>query len=528
MYSTIQATLPTMSKTRETHISAEFKLSVMPKPAASVKAELLALPFTAKSLKSEAAGALKTLGLEPESLGDFKGSAGETCLLYRPAGKGSSRVVLLGLGEGKSAGEYRKAFESLARKAAELHCGVVSVECSAIGSWAKPLKRTPGYLAGVIVEGVVYGSYRFDCLKSGKLDKEKTKDDAGKPKAIAELVLAGCGDLAEAVMKGGEAGYVTASCQNRSRDLVNLPGNHLSADDLAEAAREAGRRGGFDVTVFEKEKITELGMGGLLAVNQGSQEPPTFTIMDYKPSGKAKRTVALVGKGITFDSGGISIKPAAGMDEMKSDMSGAATVIGVMEAVSRLALPLHVVGIVPATDNMPSGSALKPGDVVTTMSGITVEVGNTDAEGRLILADALTYAKREFAPDVIIDLATLTGACIVALGMKVAGMFSNDDELAAEITRSAEAAGERVWRLPLWDEYAEQIKSDVADVSNTGSKGAGTITAAKFLENFVEGHKHWAHIDIAGPAFAAKSGASAGGGTGFGVRLLVDLLKSWS
>jgi leucyl aminopeptidase len=517
-----------MSKSQGSPVSSELKLSVISKPAASVTADLLVVPFTARSLKSDAAEMLKALGLEPEVLGDFKGSAGEICILYRSVVKGSPRVALLGLGEGKSSGDCRKAFEALARKAAELHCGVVSVECSSIGSWARQLKRTPGYLAGIIVEGVVYGSYRFDHLKSGKLDREKKKDDEGKPKAIAGLVLAGCGDLAEAVLKGGEAGFVIASCQNRSRDLVNLPGNHLSAEDLAEAAHEAGRRGGFDVTVFGKEKIVELGMGGLLAVNQGSQDPPTFTIMEYKPAGKARKRIALVGKGITFDSGGISIKPAAGMDEMKSDMSGAATVIGVMEAVSRLALPLHVFGIVPATDNMPSGSALKPGDVISTMSGITVEVGNTDAEGRLILADALTYAKREFAPDVIIDLATLTGACIVALGMKVAGMFSNDDDLAAEITKSAEAAGERVWRLPLWDEYAEQIKSDVADVSNTGSKGAGTITAAKFLENFVEGHKHWAHIDIAGPAFAAKAGSSAGGGTGFGVRLLVDLLKSWS
>ncbi len=517
-----------MSKSQGSPAVAELKLSVISRPAASVTADLLVVPFTTRSLKSDASGMLKALGFEHEVLGDFKGSAGEICILYRSVTKGAPRVALLGLGEGKSSGDFRKAFEALARKAAELHCGVVSVECSSIGSWVRQLKRTPGYLAGIIVEGVVYGSYRFDYLKSGKLDKEKKKEDEGKPKAIAGLVLAGCGDLAEAVMKGAGAGFVIASCQNRSRDLVNLPGNHLSAEDLSEAAHEAGRRGGFDVTVFGKEKIVELGMGGLLAVNQGSQDPPTFTIMEYKPAGKAKKRVALVGKGVTFDSGGISIKPAAGMDEMKSDMSGAATVIGVMEAVSRLALPLHVFGIVPATDNMPGGSALKPGDVISTMSGITVEVGNTDAEGRLILADALTYAKRELAPDVIIDLATLTGACIVALGMKVAGMFSNDDDLAAEITKSAEAAGERVWRLPLWDEYAEQIKSDVADVSNTGSKGAGTITAAKFLENFVEGHKHWAHIDIAGPAFAAKAGASAGGGTGFGVRLLVDLLKSWS
>jgi leucyl aminopeptidase len=269
-------------------------------------------------------------------------------------------------------------------------------------------------------------------------------------------------------------------------------------------------------------------MGGLLAVNKGSQEPPTFTILDYKPKGKSKKVIALVGKGVTFDSGGISIKPSQGMDEMKSDMSGAACVIGTLEAVALLGLPIRVIGLIPATDNMPSGTAQTPGDVITTMSGITVEVGNTDAEGRLILADALTYAKKEYDPDVIIDLATLTGACIVALGYSVAGLFSNDDELAGEIFKSGQTTGEKVWRLPLWDEYDELIKSDVADVHNTGGRGAGTITAAKFLEKFIDGHKHWAHIDIAGPAFSAKGGGKTPGGTGFGVRLMVDLLKAWA
>ena len=282
------------------------------------------------------------------------------------------------------------------------------------------------------------------------------------------------------------------------------------------------------MTVFDKKKIVELGMGGLLAVNKGSEQPPTFVILDYKPKGKAKKTIALVGKGVTFDSGGISLKPAQGMDEMKSDMSGAAVVIAAIEAAASLGLPLRVVGLVPATDNMPGGSAQKPGDVITTMSGITVEVGNTDAEGRLILADALFYAKKEYNPDVIIDLATLTGACIVALGNSVAGLFSNDEKLAESIFEAGQSSGEKVWRLPLWDEYDELIKSDVADVHNTGGRGAGTITAAKFLEKFIDGHKHWAHIDIAGPAFWAKGGSKTPGATGFGVRLLLDLLKGWS
>ncbi|NTV01200.1 MAG: leucyl aminopeptidase [Chlorobiaceae bacterium] len=503
-----------------------MRIDVTSKPAAPVKADLLALPMGSKELKKNGPAALQPLGIDPGVLNDFKGGAGEIAMAYR-TGKGASRVALLGIGEGRTNDDFRKAAEALSRKAGELHCGVVALDCAGIGEWAKHAKRTPEYLAGVIVEGVVSGSYRFDRLKSGKLDKEKDKQGDGKPKTVEALVLAGCGSHAADVETGADAGRVIGTCQNVARDLVNLPGNHLSAEELAEAAREAGKRGAFDVTVFDRKKITELGMGGLLSVNKGSEQPPTFTIMDYRPEGKARKTVVLVGKGITFDSGGISIKPSAGMDEMKSDMAGAACVIGVLEAVSTLGLPLRVVGLIPATDNMPAGSAMKPGDVITTMSGISVEVGNTDAEGRLILADALTYAKREFDPDVIIDLATLTGACIVALGMKVAGLFSNDDGLAEEISRSGQATGEKVWRLPLWDEYAEQIKSDVADVSNTGSKGAGTITAAKFLENFVEGHKHWAHIDIAGPAFAAKGGGLSGG-TGFGVRLLADLLRSWA
>jgi len=268
-------------------------------------------------------------------------------------------------------------------------------------------------------------------------------------------------------------------------------------------------------------------MGGLLAVNQGSTHPPTFTVLDYKPKGKAKAVVALVGKGVTFDSGGISIKPSEGMGEMKSDMGGAAAVIGAVESAARLALPIRVIGLVPATDNMPDGSAQRPGDVITTYSGITVEVGNTDAEGRLILADALSFAKEKYSPDVLVDVATLTGACIVALGYRVAGLFSNSDSLAAEISGAGEVSGEKVWRLPLWDLYDEQIKSDVADVHNTGGRGAGTITAAKFLQKFTDGHEKWAHIDIAGPSFSSKGSLKVTGGTGFGVRLLVELMKQW-
>ena len=500
-------------------------LTVTDKEGKAVKADLLALPLNTKDLKKEAGSLLESYGIEAGVLGDFKGAAGDLAIVYRPAAsKGAQRIALLGLGEGKSNDDYRKAAEALARKAVDMHLGVLAIDCSAIGSWGKLSKQSPASVSELLAGGVLSGAYRFDHLKSGKLDKEK-KTDQDKPKRVGELVLVASSEHAAAVEKGATAGLIIGASQNLARDLVNLPGNLCSAEDIAEAAVLSGKRGGYEVTVFDKEKITELGMGGLLAVNKGSQEPPTFTILDYKPKGKTKKVIALVGKGVTFDSGGISIKPAQGMDEMKSDMSGAACVIGTLEAVAHLGLPVRVIGLIPATDNMPSGTAQTPGDVITTLSGITVEVGNTDAEGRLILADALTYAKKEYDPDIIIDLATLTGACIVALGYTVAALFSNDDELAGEIFKSAQATGEKVWRLPLWDEYDELIKSEVADVHNTGGRGAGTITAAKFLEKFIDGHKHWAHIDIAGPAFSAKGGGKISGGTGFGVRLLIDLLK---
>ncbi|NTU53263.1 MAG: leucyl aminopeptidase [Chlorobiaceae bacterium] len=505
-----------------------MKLTVTAREVGSVKADVFAILLSRKELKNEAGKRLKSLGIDESVLGDFKAAAGDMVMTYRTvSGKGASRILLAGIGDGRKSEEYRKAAESVARKAVDMHLGVLALDCSAMTEWCSHLKRKPQFLSALLVEATLYGAYRFERLKTGKLDQEKKKE-AEKPKTIEDLVLAGCGEQLDLIEKGAGMGMITGACQNMARDLVNLPGNHLSAEELAEAARQSGQRGGFDVTVFDKEKITELGMGGLLAVNKGSQQPPTFTILDYRPEGKTKKSVALVGKGVTFDSGGISLKPSEGMGEMKSDMSGAAAVLAAVEAAARLALPLRIIGIIPATDNMPGGSALKPGDVITTMSGITVEVGNTDAEGRLILADALAYARKEYDPDVIVDLATLTGACIVALGNSVAGMFSNDDELADTLFKAGQTSGEKVWRMPLWEEYDELIKSEVADVHNIGGRGAGAVTAAMFLSKFIDGHKHWAHVDIAGPAFPTKGGSKTPGATGFGVRLLLDLLQGWS
>ncbi|NTW10974.1 MAG: leucyl aminopeptidase, partial [Chlorobiaceae bacterium] len=492
-----------------------MKLSVTADAIEKIAADLLALPVSKSALEKDSAEILSGLGLASGVLKDFKAEAGEIALLYSSGGKcAAARIALLGIGEGKSLDDWRKAAGALASKAVDLQAGKLGADFSQIAAIAEASGHSPLQLASIFLQGCLSGSYRFERLKTGKLEKNGKKKTSKKQKEIAELILRADKNVAAQVETGGSEGMVVGTSRNAARELVNLPGNLLEAEDIAKAAKESGRKYGYDVTVLNKKEIESLGMGGLLSVNKGSFQPPTFTILDYKPKTKAMKVVALVGKGVTFDSGGISLKPAEGMGEMKSDMSGAACVIGAVEAAARLALPVHLVGFIPATDNMPSGTAMKPGDVITTYSGITVEVGNTDAEGRLILADALTYAVEKFKPDVIIDFATLTGACIVALGYSVAGLFSNDDILAGEIAEAGEISGEKVWRMPLWDLYAEQIKSDIADVSNTGGRGAGSVTAAKFLEKFISGHERWAHIDIAGPAFGTKNTGKTSGGTG--------------
>jgi leucyl aminopeptidase len=308
------------------------------------------------------------------------------------------------------------------------------------------------------------------------------------------------------------------------RDLGNAPPNELTPVRLAERAKKIADDTGLKCTVYDKRAIEKMKMGGLLAVNQGTVEEPRFIVLEHAPK-KATKTVCLVGKGITFDSGGISIKPAEKMDEMKFDMCGAGAVVGTLQAVALLDLPVHVYGIIPATENLPSGSAYKPGDIITMMSGKTVEVLNTDAEGRMILADALHYASK-LKPDHIIDYATLTGACIVALAAEATGLFVNDDELARKLIEAGEKAGERLWRLPLWDEYTEYIKSDWADMKNTGGRWGGAITAAVFLKEFVD-CPSWAHLDIAGTAWTeGETPRDPKGATGVGVRATIAFLEA--
>ena len=313
-----------------------------------------------------------------------------------------------------------------------------------------------------------------------------------------------------------------------ARDLVTLPANMATPAILAAKAKEVATQAGMEFHLIDVEEAQELGMGAFLAVAQGSDEPGMMVVMDYRPTGKDAPPLTLVGKGITFDSGGISIKPAQNMDKMKHDMAGAAAVIGTMKAIAALRLPLRVIGLIPFTENLPSGKAYKPGDVIHSLSKLTIEVINTDAEGRMVLADALTYAER-FKPQAIIDLATLTGACIVALGDGVAGLMGNDDVLLTRIQDAGEQSGERVWQLPLWDSYFELLKSDVADFKNVDGRKAGAIIGGVFLKQFVAEGIPWAHLDIAGCAWEEKGRPLIPkGATGMGVHLLLRMLQEWS
>ena len=363
-----------------------------------------------------------------------------------------------------------------------------------------------------LADALAQSDYKYDPYITVKKDQKRI-DIHGTviaPEADAKRLTAEAGALAEAV--------------ETVRNLGNAPANLMTPAELASRAEQVCKRVGVKCTVYGKREIARMKMGGLLAVNRGSDEEPRFVVMEYAPR-KAKKHVALVGKGITFDSGGISIKPAEKMEEMKFDMCGAAAVVGIIEAAAKLALPVKITAVFAATENLPSGSAYKPGEIITMMNGKTVEIVNTDAEGRMVLGDALHYVS-QLKPDHVIDYATLTGACVVALASEAAGLFSSDDELARKLIESGERVGERLWRLPAWDEYKELIRSEWADMKNSGGRWGGAITAAVFLKEFVD-CSSWAHLDIAGTAYAESENArEARGATGAGVRVTIDFLQS--
>ena len=440
--------------------------------------------------------------------GDFAGRAGETLLVADLPGIGASHVLLTGMGPAKQLQRrtWRKAWSAAAS----------ALVRTRITSCAVALDRPDGgelddyYLGRAVAELTGAALYRINDLKTARKP----------PPPALKKVLAGPVRRAAAAERGFAHGAAVATAQGVQRDLANLPGNVCTPVYLAEQARALARRhASLRTRVLDEAAIRREKMGCLLAVAQGSHQPPRFIVLEYQGAKKLPPPIVLVGKGVTFDSGGISLKDPPGMDEMKFDMSGAATVIAALTFAAQLRLPLHLVGLIPATENMPGGRAVKPGDIVTSSSGQTVEILNTDAEGRLILSDALHYARR-FHPAAVVDIATLTGACVVALGHHHSGLMGNDPALVRELLEAGQRADDRCWQLPLTEEYAEQLKSNFADFANIGGRDGGAITAATFLGKFTQGLK-WAHLDIAGTAY--QSGA-AKGSTGRPTALIADFL----
>jgi leucyl aminopeptidase len=440
--------------------------------------------------------------------GDFAGRAGETLLVADVPGIGAAHVLLTGMGPAKQLQRrtWRKAWSAAANALARTR----------IASCAVALDRPDArelddyYLGRAVAELTGAALYRINDLKTARKP----------PPPALKKVLAGPVRRAAAAERGLAHGEAVAAAQSVQRDLANLPGNICTPTYLAEQARAlAKRHASLRARVLDEPAIRREKMGCLLAVAQGSHQPPRFIVLEYQGAKKLPPPIVLIGKGVTFDSGGISLKDPPGMDEMKFDMSGAAAVIGALTLAAQLRLPLHLVGLIAAVENMPGGRAVKPGDIVTSASGQTVEILNTDAEGRLILSDALHYARR-FHPAAVVDIATLTGACVVALGHHHSGLMGNDPALVRELLEAGQRADDRCWQLPLTEEYAEQLKSNFADFANIGGRDGGAITAATFLGKFTQGLK-WAHLDIAGTAY--QSGA-AKGSTGRPTPLLADFL----
>jgi len=441
--------------------------------------------------------------------GDIDGKPGQVLLLHNPPNLLCERLLLVGCGKEKDfhEGRYREAIGKMARALA----GTGATEAVVYLTELEVKGHDIAWKVRHAVECVEAALYKFDRLKSQKSDKKR---------ALRRLILT---VPKRSDLTPGETavqqGLAIAAGVTLARDLGNLPGNICTPGYLADQARQLEHEHAIKVTVLEREDMEKLGMGSLLSVARGSRQAPKLITLEYNGGADGEPPVALVGKGLTFDAGGISIKPAAAMDEMKYDMCGGAAVLGVLKACATLKLPINVVGVIPSSENLPDGDANKPGDIVTSMSGQTIEVLNTDAEGRLILCDALTYTER-FKPVAVVDIATLTGACVIALGNHASGLFSNNDALARELLNAGRVAWDRAWQMPLWDDYQKQLDSNFADMANIGGREGGAITAACFLARYTKKFK-WAHLDIAGTAWLS---GKAKGGTGRPVPLLTTWL----
>ncbi len=461
---------------------------------------VLLVPLGAGAFPSEG-DALSQLAALAIQSGDFEGKAGKMLAAYRPQGLAATRLVLVGVGDG-SPKNIRLAVLAAIGSLKNSNAKRVVIDLSALG---EPSSST------VCTAVVACGDAAYVYTTT-------------KPKATLSpveriMVAVPSASLLNAVATGFSKGVGLVKGIELAKEWANRPANHATPTLLAGAAKELGKLGGIKVETLGLKEVAKLGMGSFMAVAQGAEEPLQFIVLRYDGAGKSAAPVVLVGKGITFDTGGISIKPAAEMDEMKFDMCGAASVLGTFRTLAELKPAINVIGLIPACENMPDGRAIKPGDVVTSMSGQTIEILNTDAEGRLVLCDALTYAER-FKPAAVVDIATLTGACVVALGGVRSGLFSSDDTLAQSLMAAGESSLDPCWRLPLDEDYAEGLKTNFADVANVAGRAGGAVTAAKFLQRFA-GKFAWAHLDIAGTAW--KGGATKGA-TGRPVALLVDYL----
>jgi leucyl aminopeptidase len=454
------------------------------------------------------------------SRGDFRGRPEEAMVVYpEDAGFPAERVLLIGIGtrEAYSMQTLRKAVGAAVRQAERLRVDDMTV---ALGHVERTSEHMGHHFAAQgAVEGAVLAAWDYREFKS-----EPDDEDDAVVRLRNVSLLAYSDEEAEEMRSGADVGRIVAEAENLARELAAKPGNVATPSHLADVARTIAEEGGMEITVFDRAGMEAEGFGGMLAVAAGTEEEPRFIVMEYRGGAEGEAPVALVGKGVTFDAGGISIKPAQKMEEMKYDMSGAAAVLGAMQAIARLRPRVNVVALVPATENLLSGKATKPGDILRMYSGKTVEVINTDAEGRLILADALAYAQR-YEPQAVVDAATLTGAVVIGLGHEAIGLMGNDGDLMDEVRAVGERTGERCWPLPLWDEFRKQIESDVADIKNSGGRPAGSITAGWFLKEFV-GDVPWVHLDVAGTAYRDEPAPYLRKGpTGVPTRLFIEWVR---
>ena len=493
-----------------------MNVEIAPGPLETSKADAAVVAVYAEEtkLRGGAAQLDRALGGQlSEVLGAerFAGKPGQVTHVHTAGRIPAGRVVVVGLGKRVelTIETVRRAASAGLRRARDL--GAASAAIEVLGDRLPARSR-----AHAVTEGALLGAYTFDRYKREKSDKRVDSLLVVEPDARRRR------DVAD----GARSGEVFADATCFARDLVNSPANDVHPTYLAKVAADIAKDAKLGLKVFDRAECQKMGMGLFLGVAAGSEQPPKFIHLSYTPSGRRRRRVAVIGKGITFDSGGLDLKSAEGMLRMKDDMSGAAAVLAIMRALPRLSPSVEVHGLIAATENMPSGSAVRPGDVLRAMNGTTVEIGNTDAEGRLTLADALCYARDKVGAEEVIDMATLTGACVVALGPLCSGLFANDRKLAARLLAAAENAGERLWQLPLIDEYRDNLKSDVADMNNVGPRGGGAITAGLFLKEFAA-DRPWAHLDIAGPAFVEKdTPIGPKGATGAPVRTLLCYLMS--